>query len=209
MSALEQIGLWWFLNATWELPVCLVCCRLFLRFVPNLAASIRHAMWLAALTLGFLAPFGTLLGLWGNSKTMSSGLGLAVAARVNSSDAARLLILIFAAPALYRMFLLLRGGIVASRLAGRATPVELATLECALPSDLFLSIARYKAKIFSTPSATSVCGPFTCGVRRPFILIPATLFESANGKLSSPWLHTNSPTYSVEICSCISGPRSC
>lgn len=179
MSALEQIVLGWFLNATWELPVCFVCCWLFLRFVPNLAASLRHTLWLAALTLGFLAPFGTLLGLWGDSKTMSNDLGLAVPARVNGSDAAHLLILIFAAPALYRAFLLLRGGIVASRLTGRATPVEPDTLEAVLPKDLLLSIKRYKAKIFSTPSATSECGPFTYGVRRPFILIPATLFESS------------------------------
>ena len=179
MSALEQIILWWFLNATWELPVCFVCCWLFLRFVPNLAASIRHALWFAALALGFLAPFGTLLGLWGDSKTMSSDLGLAVAARVNRSDAAHLLLLIFAAPALYRAFLLLRAGIVASRLTGRATPIELGTLESVLPKDLLLNIKRYKAKIFSAPSATSECGPFTCGVRRPLILIPATLFESS------------------------------
>ena len=177
MSTLEQIVLWWFLNATWELPVCFICCWLFPRFVPNLAASTRHALWLAALTLGFLAPFGTLLGLWGASKTASNDLGLAVADRVNSSDATHLLLLIFAAPALYRAFLLLRGGIVANRLTGSATPVELGTLESVLPKDLFLSIKRYKAKIFSMPSADSECGPFTCGVRRPFILIPATLFE--------------------------------
>ncbi|PYT68799.1 MAG: hypothetical protein DMG39_20165 [Acidobacteria bacterium] len=180
MSALEQIVLWWFLNATWELPVCFICCWLFLRFVPNLAASIRHALWLAALTLGFLAPFGTLIGLWGDSRTMSSDLGLAMAARVNGSGASHLVLLIIAAPALYRAFLLLRGGIVASRLTGRATLVEPGTLESVLPKDLLLSIKRYKVKIFSTPSAISDCGPFTCGVRRPFILIPATLFVSSS-----------------------------
>jgi len=183
MSTLEQIVLWWFLNATWELPVCFLCCWLFLRFVPNLAASVRHALWLAALTLGFLAPFGTLLGLWGDYKAMNSDVGLAVAARVNGSDAAHLLLLVFAAPALYRAFLLLRGGIVASRLTGRATPVELGTLESVLPRDKFLSIKRYKAKIFSMPSAASECGPFTCGVRRPFILIPATLFEPSKRRI--------------------------
>lgn len=68
MSALAQIVLWWFLNAAWELPVCFVCCLLILRFLPNLAASLRHGLWLAALTLGFLAPFGTVLGLWATPK---------------------------------------------------------------------------------------------------------------------------------------------
>src|SRR5438034_11762118 len=72
MSALEQIILSWFLNAAWALPVCFFCCWLFLRLDPNLAAGIRHRLWLAALSLGFLAPFGAFLGLWGDSKTMRS-----------------------------------------------------------------------------------------------------------------------------------------
>ena len=180
MSALEQILLWWFLNAAWELPVCFVCCLLILRFLPNLAASLRHGLWLAALTLGFLAPFGTVLGLWGNPKTMSSDLGLAVAARVNGSSGAHLLLLILAAPALYRAFLLLRGGIGASRLTCRATPVDPGTLESVLPTALLLSIKRHKARVFSTSPTAPECGPFTCGVRRPFILIPASLFVSPN-----------------------------
>lgn len=183
MSALEQIVLWWFLNAAWELPVCFVCCLLILRFLPDLAASLRHGLWLAALTLGFLAPFGTVLGLWGNPKTMmSSDLGLAVADRVNGSSSAQLLLLIFAAPALYRAFLLLRGGIAASRLTRRATPVEPGALEPVLPTDLLLSIHRHKARVFSTSPTAPECGPFTCGVRHPFILIPASLFVSPNRK---------------------------
>src|SRR5437868_2029026 len=197
MSALEQIVLWWFLNAIWELPVCFVCCWLFLRFIPNLAAKIRHALWLAALTLAFLGPFGTLLGLWGDSKTMSSDLGLVVTARVNSSSASHLLLLLLMLPALYRAFLLLRGGIAASHLISRATFVEPDTLESVLPKDLLLSIKRYKAKIFSTPSATSECGPFTCGLTCPSILIPANLFVSPNrseerrvGKECSSWRST-------------------
>lgn len=187
MSALEQMVLWWFLNATWELPVCFVSCRLILRFLPNLAASLRHALWLTALTLGFLAPFGTVLGLWGNSQALDSTLtgdfGRAVAARVNGSSSAWLLLLIFAAPALYRAFLLLRGGIAASRLTRRATPVGLDTLESVLPNDLLLIIKRHNAKIFSTPPAAPQCGPFTCGVRYPFILIPASLFVSPNRQI--------------------------
>jgi len=71
MSALEQIILSWFLNAAWELPVCFFCGGLFLRLVPNLAAGIRHRLWLAALSLGFLAPFGAFLGLWGDSSVVS------------------------------------------------------------------------------------------------------------------------------------------
>lgn len=180
MSALEQVVLWWFLNATWELPVSFLCCWLFLRFVPNLAASLRHALWLAALTLGFLAPLGTLLGLWGNSKTISSDLGLAVAARVNGSRASRLLLLIFAAPALYRAFLLLRGAIVANRVKGQATAVDANLLESALPKDLLLSVKRYGAGIFLTGPAASAYGPFTCGVKYPSILIPANLFLPSN-----------------------------
>lgn len=160
MSALEQIVLWWFLNAAWELPVCFVCCLLILRFLRNLAASLRHGLWLAALTLGFLAPFGTVLGLWGNPKTLSSDLGLAVAARVNGSSGAPLVLLIFAAPALYRAFLLLRGGIAASRLTCRATPVDPGTLESVLPTALLLSIKRHKARVFSTSPTAPECGPF-------------------------------------------------
>ena len=180
LSALEQLILSWFLDAIWALPVCFVCCWLLLRVVPTLAASTRHALWMAALSLAFLAPFGTLLGLWGDSKTLHSNVGLAVAARVHASRAPHLLLLILVAPALYRAFLLLRGAISASRLVGLATPVEPGALECVLPMDLFLSVKRYKAKMFSTPSAISECGPFTCGVRRPCILIPATLFISSN-----------------------------
>ena len=111
---------------------------------------------------------------------MSSDLGLAVAARVNGSGAAHLVLLILAAASLYRAFLLLRGAIVANRLTGRATPVEPGTLESILSKDVLLSIKRYKAKKFSTPPAASEFGPFTCGVRRPVILIPATLFVSPN-----------------------------
>lgn len=179
MSALEQIVLWWFLNATWELPVCFVCCWLFLRFVPNLGASLRYTLWLVALTLGFLAPFGTVLGLWGDPKTTSGDLRLAVAERVNGSSAAQLLLLLFVAPALYRAFLLLRAAITARRLMGRATPVGPGALESVLPHDLLLGIKQYSARILLTPSATSECGPFTCGVSRPFVLIPEILFFSS------------------------------
>src|SRR2546429_8435042 len=98
MSALEQIILSWFLNAAWALPVCFFCCWLFLRLDPNLAAGIRHRLWLAALSLGFLAPFGAFLGLWGDSKTMSSGLAIGVPARLNGPGGMRLLVLAFLAP---------------------------------------------------------------------------------------------------------------
>lgn len=180
MITLEQIAVSWFLVAVWALPMCFVCCWLFLRLVANLAPGSRYVPWFAALSLGFLTPFGTVLGLWGNSKPTSSGLGLAAAERVHGSAATHLLLLIFAAPALYRAFALLRGGIAASRLTGRAMPLEQATLESILPKDLLLSVTRDKAKIFSTRSAISEFGPFTCGLTRPFILIPATLFTPSN-----------------------------
>jgi Zn-dependent protease with chaperone function len=180
---LEQIALSWFLNAAWELPVCFICCWLLVRFVPRLAAGTRYVLWLLAFGLGFLAPFGTLLGLWGDSKTIGSGFGAALPTTVNDSGAPDLLLLIFAAPALYHALLLLRGGIAASRLARRAVPVEPRILESALPRDLVVNIKRYRARIFSTGSATSACGPFTFGVRRPFILIPATLFTPPNRQM--------------------------
>ncbi len=85
MSTLEQIAVSWFLNAVWELPPWFVCCWLFLRLVPNLLAGTRHMLWFAALSLGFLTPFGTVLGLWGDSETVSGGLGLTVAARLQQS----------------------------------------------------------------------------------------------------------------------------
>jgi len=183
MSALEQIVLSWFLNAVWELPVCFFCCWAFLHFIPNLATGIRHLLWLTALSLGFLAPFGTLLGLWGDSKIMSSRLALAVPARLNGSGGMRLLLLAFVAPALYRAFLLLRGGVAAKRLRCQAMPVDPGILESALPQDLLLSIQRYQAKVCSTGPATSACGPFTCGVKRPFIFIPAGFFVPSSRQM--------------------------
>src|SRR5439155_19601266 len=35
---------------------------------------------------------------------------------------------------------------------------------------------RHRAQVFSTGPSTSAWGPFTCGVRHPFILIPAAFF---------------------------------
>lgn len=176
MSALGQIVLSWFLNAAWELPVCFFGCWVFLRLIPNLAAGIRHRLWLAALSLGFFAPFGALLGLWGDSKTMSSGLALAVPARLNGSGGMRLLLLAFLAPALYRAFLLLHGGVAAKRLRRQSIRVDPGILESLLPKDLLLSIKRHRAQVFSTAPASSAWGPFTCGVKHPFILIPAAFF---------------------------------
>jgi Zn-dependent protease with chaperone function len=176
MSALEQIILSWFLNAAWELPVCFFYCWLFLRLVPNLAAGIRHRLWLAALSLGFLAPFGVFLGLWGDSKTMSSGLAIGVPARLNGPGGMRLLLLAFLAPALYRAFLLLHGGVAAKRLRRRAIRVDPGILESILPKNLLLSMKQHRAQVFSTGPSTSAWGPFTCGVRHPFILIPAAFF---------------------------------
>lgn len=60
------------------------------------------------------------------------------------------------------------------------SPLARRALEGVLPQDLVLSIKQFKAKIFSTRSATSECGPLTCGLTRPCILIPATLFVSSN-----------------------------
>src|SRR5437870_6456272 len=150
MSALEQIILSWFLNAAWALPVCFFCCWLFLRLDPNLAAGIRHRLWLAALSLGFLAPFGAFLGLWGDSKTMSSGLAIGVPARLNGPGGMRLLVLAFLAPALYRAFLLLHGGVAAKRLRRRAIRVDPGILESVLPKNLLLSMKRHRAQVFST-----------------------------------------------------------
>ncbi len=178
MVTLEQIALSWFLNAVWELPVCFICCWLLVRFVPRLAACTCYVLWLLAFGLGFLAPFGTLLGLLGDAKTIGSGFAAALPTTVNDSGAPHLLLLIFAAPASYHALLLLRGGIAASRLARRAVPVELRILESVLPRDLVVNIKRCRARIFSTGSATPACGPFTFGVRRPFIVIPATLFAA-------------------------------
>ena len=183
MVTLEHIALSWFLNAAWELPVCYICCWLLVRFIPKLAASARYVLWLLAFGLGFLAPFGTLLGLWGESKTIGSGFAAALPTTVNDSSAPHLLLLIFAAPALYHALLLLRGGIAASRLARRAVPVESRILESVLPRGLVVNIKRYGARIFSTGSATSAFGPFTFGVRRPFILIPTTLFAPPNRQM--------------------------
>lgn len=183
MVTLQQIALSWFLNAAWELPVCFICCWLLVRFVPRLAASTRYVLWLLAFGLGFLAPFGTLLGLWGDSKTIRSGLAVALPTIVNGSGARHLLLLIFAAPALYHALLLLRGGIAASRLARRAVPVEPRILESILPRDFVVTIKRYRARILSTGSTTSACGPFTIGVRRPLIMVPATLFAPPNRQI--------------------------
>src|SRR5437879_13503703 len=121
MSALEQIILSWFLNAAWALPVCFFCCWLFLRLDPNLAAGIRHRLWLAALSLGFLAPFGAFLGLWGDSQTMSSRLAIGVPARLHGAGGMRLLVLAFLAPASYRALLVLHRGVPAMCSRSRAT----------------------------------------------------------------------------------------
>src|SRR5207244_12063368 len=107
MSALEQIILSWFLNAAWALPVCFFCCWLFLRLDPNLAAGIRHRLWLAALSLGFLAPLGAFLGLWGESKTMWRGLAIGGPVCVNGPGGVRVRVLGFLAHLLYGALLIL------------------------------------------------------------------------------------------------------
>src|SRR5207302_10284721 len=134
-------------------------------------------LWLAALRLGLLAPFGAFLGLWGDAKTMSSGLAIGVPARLNGPGGMRLLVLAFLAPALYRAFLLLHGGVAAKRLRRRAIRVDPGILESVLPKHLLLSMKRHRAQVFSTGPSTSAWGPFTCGVRHPFILIPAAFFH--------------------------------
>jgi len=88
----------------------------------------------------------------------------------------RLLVLAFLAPALYRAFLLLHGGVAAKRLRRRAIRVDPGILESVLPKNLLLSMKRHRAQVFSTGPSTSAWGPFTCGVRHPFILIPAAFF---------------------------------
>src|SRR5437879_11372319 len=146
---------------------------MFLRFVPSLSARVQYKLWLAVLVLGFLAPMGALLSLWGESKLISSDLLLALPTRLSSSTGVRLLLLVFVTPALYRAFLLLHGGVAANRLRRMAVPVDLHVLEVALPQALLANARRYQAKVFVAKTTTLELGPFTSGVRSPFILIPA------------------------------------
>jgi len=183
VSALEQIVLSWFLNAVWEVPVCFLCCWLFLRFLPKLAARVQHTFWLVALGFGFLVPTGTLLGLWGDSNATSSDPRFVFSDGPSRSGVIRLLLLVFAAPALYRAFLLVWGGITANRLRCLSIPVDLLPLQEALPRPLVVGVRRYRARIFSGDPTTLEIGPFTSGVRRPFILVPAGLFAPSKRQM--------------------------
>ena len=124
MSALEQIVLSSFLNAVWELPVCFLCCWMFLRFLPKLEARVQHMFWLAVVWFGFLAPAGTLLGLCDDSNAISSDPKFVFPDGLSRSGVIRLLLLVFVAPALYRAFLLVRGGINANRLRNLSIAVD-------------------------------------------------------------------------------------
>src|SRR5467141_1274523 len=172
---MEQLVLSWFLNAVWEVPASFFCCWMFLRVVPDVSARLRHLLWLAALGLGFICPMGTLLGLWGESESGGSNPAFALRVGLSSSTGSHLLLLMFLLPALYRAFLLLHGGIAANCLRRLAAPVDFSTLEDALPKALFVKVHQYRAGIFATGSASVELGPFTSGVRRPFILIPSAL----------------------------------
>jgi len=149
---------------------------MFLRFLPSLAARVQHMLWLAALGFGFLVPTGTVLGLWSDSIPTSGDPRFVLPDGLSRLGLTRLLLLVFVAPALYRAFLLVRGGIITNRLRRLSIPVDLLSLQEALPRALVVNVRRYRARIFSGEPTTLEIGPFTSGVRRPFILIPAGLF---------------------------------
>jgi Zn-dependent protease with chaperone function len=149
---------------------------MFLRFLPKLAARVQHMFWLAVLGFGFLVPTGTLLGLWSDSNPLSRDPRFVLPDGLSKSGVVGLLLLVFAAPALYRAFLLVRGGITANRLRHLSIPVDSLPLQEVLPRALAVNVRRYRARIFSGEPTTLEIGPFTSGVSRPFILIPAGLF---------------------------------
>jgi beta-lactamase regulating signal transducer with metallopeptidase domain len=149
---------------------------MFLRFLPSLAARVQHRFWLTVIGFGFLVPTGTLLGLWGDSNAISSDPKSVLPDGLSRSGVIRLLLLVFVAPALCRAVLLVRGGITANRLRRLSIPVDLLPLQEVLPRALVVNVRRYRARIFSGEPTTLGIGPFTSGVRRPFILIPAGLF---------------------------------
>src|SRR5260370_2371966 len=107
---------------------------------------------------------------------MRSGLAVGGRGVLNGAGGMGLLVLAFLAPGLYRAFLLLHGGVAAKRLRRRAIRVDPGILESVLPKNLLLSMRRHRVQVFSTGPSTSAWGPFTCGVRHPFILIPAACF---------------------------------
>src|SRR5207253_1535591 len=137
---------------------------MFLRFLPKLAARVQHMFWLAVLGFGFLVPTGTLLGLWGDSNAISSDPRFVLPAGLSRSGVIRLLLLVFVAPALYRAFLLVWGGITANRLRHLSIPVDLLPLQEVLPRALVVNVRRYRARIFSGQPTALEIGPFTSGV---------------------------------------------
>ena len=149
---------------------------MFLRFLPKLEARVQHMFWLAVVWFGFLAPAGTLLGLCDDSNAISSDPKFVFPDGLSRSGVIRLLLLVFVAPALYRAFLLVRGGINANRLRNLSIAVDPRPLQEILPRALVANVRRYRARIFSGEPTALEIGPFTSGVRRPFILIPAGLF---------------------------------
>ncbi|MGH9663508.1 MAG: M56 family metallopeptidase [Bryobacteraceae bacterium] len=168
MNAWAELIVSYALNACWQVPVVVLAAGAAVRALSGAPARLCHAIWLLAAALSALLPAG---GVWGLFASASQAVQVPETASLSLFEE-RLVLVLFAVPALWRGGRMLAAAVAAWRWRKKAGPFPAAVIGPLLRS-------RDVAFLVSPPELEAA-GPLLVGLLRPAILLPRFLAASEN-----------------------------